>query len=156
MKQGSVYQTFLPNVFKMLFLSANQLPAGLITTDGQQQNVMVYTTSYQQVWSCILSPTLPSAAKIQRLIQLLCSERWELILYSPLVVAVMPFQHWEFMAACCELLCSFRKCAVKCKLAFSFSRSLVFNKFSSLDFEENFPSGNMRRKTCATLTKRQF
>lgn len=28
---------------------ANQLPAGLITTDGQQQNVMVYTTSYQQV-----------------------------------------------------------------------------------------------------------
>ncbi|NXU62643.1 NFYB factor, partial [Horornis vulcanius] len=27
----------------------NQLPAGLITTDGQQQNVMVYTTSYQQV-----------------------------------------------------------------------------------------------------------
>ncbi|KAK2102480.1 hypothetical protein P7K49_020147 [Saguinus oedipus] len=26
----------------------NQLPAGLITTDGQQQNVMVYTTSYQQ------------------------------------------------------------------------------------------------------------
>ncbi|XP_075456700.1 nuclear transcription factor Y subunit beta isoform X2 [Ascaphus truei] len=28
---------------------ANQLPAGLITTDGQQQNVMVYTTSYQQI-----------------------------------------------------------------------------------------------------------
>ncbi|XP_028633890.1 nuclear transcription factor Y subunit beta isoform X3 [Grammomys surdaster] len=28
----------------------NQLPAGLITADGQQQNVMVYTTSYQQVW----------------------------------------------------------------------------------------------------------
>ncbi|XP_074863868.1 nuclear transcription factor Y subunit beta isoform X2 [Carettochelys insculpta] len=27
----------------------NQLPAGLITTDGQQQNVMVYTTSYQQI-----------------------------------------------------------------------------------------------------------
>ncbi|KAM6321009.1 nuclear transcription factor Y subunit beta isoform 2-T2 [Aegotheles albertisi] len=27
----------------------NQLPAGLITTDGQQQNVMVYTTSYQQL-----------------------------------------------------------------------------------------------------------
>uniref|UniRef100_A0A452SPC9 Nuclear transcription factor Y subunit beta n=1 Tax=Ursus americanus TaxID=9643 RepID=A0A452SPC9_URSAM len=27
----------------------NQLPAGLITADGQQQNVMVYTTSYQQV-----------------------------------------------------------------------------------------------------------
>ncbi|XP_040200193.1 nuclear transcription factor Y subunit beta isoform X1 [Rana temporaria] len=26
-----------------------QLPAGLITTDGQQQNVMVYTTSYQQI-----------------------------------------------------------------------------------------------------------
>ncbi|EHA99504.1 Nuclear transcription factor Y subunit beta [Heterocephalus glaber] len=26
----------------------NQLPAGLITADGQQQNVMVYTTSYQQ------------------------------------------------------------------------------------------------------------
>ncbi|NWW35024.1 NFYB factor, partial [Panurus biarmicus] len=40
---------FLPNIFKMLALSANQLPAGLITTDGQQQNVMVYTTSYQQV-----------------------------------------------------------------------------------------------------------
>ena len=32
-----------------LRLSANQLPAGLITADGQQQNVMVYTTSYQQV-----------------------------------------------------------------------------------------------------------
>ncbi|KAG9329621.1 hypothetical protein JZ751_003456 [Albula glossodonta] len=32
----------------------NQLPAGIITADGQQQNVMVYTTSYQQVrahWS---------------------------------------------------------------------------------------------------------
>lgn len=29
---------------------ANQLPAGIITSDGQQQNVMVYTTSYQQVW----------------------------------------------------------------------------------------------------------
>jgi len=28
---------------------ANQLPAGIITTDGQQQNVMVYTTSYQQI-----------------------------------------------------------------------------------------------------------
>ncbi|XP_062851095.1 nuclear transcription factor Y, beta a isoform X2 [Trichomycterus rosablanca] len=28
---------------------ANQLPAGLITADGQQQNVMVYTTSYQQI-----------------------------------------------------------------------------------------------------------
>ncbi|KAG9490503.1 hypothetical protein GDO78_006050 [Eleutherodactylus coqui] len=28
---------------------AGQLPAGLITTDGQQQNVMVYTTSYQQI-----------------------------------------------------------------------------------------------------------
>ncbi|KAG5845203.1 hypothetical protein ANANG_G00136330 [Anguilla anguilla] len=27
----------------------NQLPAGIITTDGQQQNVMVYTTSYQQI-----------------------------------------------------------------------------------------------------------
>ncbi|KAF4800304.1 Nuclear transcription factor Y subunit beta [Turdus rufiventris] len=76
----------------------NQLPAGLITTDGQQQNVMVYTTSYQQL----------------------------------------------------------QKSEVECKLAFSYSRSLVFNKFSSHDFEENFPSGNMRRKTCATLTKRQF
>lgn len=30
-------------------LLANQLPAGLITADGQQQNVMVYTTSYQQI-----------------------------------------------------------------------------------------------------------
>lgn len=28
---------------------ANPLPAGIITADGQQQNVMVYTTSYQQV-----------------------------------------------------------------------------------------------------------
>ncbi|XP_043943770.1 nuclear transcription factor Y subunit beta [Protopterus annectens] len=28
---------------------ANPLQAGLITTDGQQQNVMVYTTSYQQI-----------------------------------------------------------------------------------------------------------
>uniref|UniRef100_A0A4W4EBU2 Nuclear transcription factor Y, beta a n=1 Tax=Electrophorus electricus TaxID=8005 RepID=A0A4W4EBU2_ELEEL len=27
----------------------NPLPAGLITADGQQQNVMVYTTSYQQI-----------------------------------------------------------------------------------------------------------
>uniref|UniRef100_A0A3P9IJU3 Nuclear transcription factor Y subunit beta n=1 Tax=Oryzias latipes TaxID=8090 RepID=A0A3P9IJU3_ORYLA len=27
----------------------NPLPAGIITADGQQQNVMVYTTSYQQV-----------------------------------------------------------------------------------------------------------
>ncbi|CAD7670859.1 unnamed protein product [Nyctereutes procyonoides] len=27
----------------------NQLPSGLITADGQQQNVMVYTTSYQQI-----------------------------------------------------------------------------------------------------------
>ncbi|KAL4660320.1 nuclear transcription factor Y subunit beta-like isoform X1 [Arapaima gigas] len=27
----------------------NQLPAGLITADGQAQNVMVYTTSYQQI-----------------------------------------------------------------------------------------------------------
>ncbi|XP_041425033.1 nuclear transcription factor Y subunit beta [Xenopus laevis] len=27
----------------------SQIPAGLITTDGQQQNVMVYTTSYQQI-----------------------------------------------------------------------------------------------------------
>ncbi|XP_030626168.1 nuclear transcription factor Y, beta a [Chanos chanos] len=27
----------------------NQLSTGLITTDGQQQNVMVYTTSYQQI-----------------------------------------------------------------------------------------------------------
>ncbi|TRY99715.1 hypothetical protein DNTS_025931, partial [Danionella cerebrum] len=26
----------------------NPLPAGIITADGQQQNVMVYTTSYQQ------------------------------------------------------------------------------------------------------------
>ncbi|XP_057179509.1 nuclear transcription factor Y, beta a isoform X1 [Triplophysa rosa] len=26
-----------------------QIPAGLITADGQQQNVMVYTTSYQQI-----------------------------------------------------------------------------------------------------------
>lgn len=91
---------FPPNVFKMLFLSANQLPAGLITTDGQQQNVMVYTTSYQQVWCCILSPTLPSAAKIQTLVQMLCSEKCKLILFSPLV-AVIPLQHWELMAACC-------------------------------------------------------
>ncbi|XP_035281659.1 nuclear transcription factor Y, beta b isoform X1 [Anguilla anguilla] len=30
-------------------VAANQLPAGIITTDGQQQNVMVYTTSYQQI-----------------------------------------------------------------------------------------------------------
>uniref|UniRef100_A0A671S8G7 Nuclear transcription factor Y subunit beta-like n=1 Tax=Sinocyclocheilus anshuiensis TaxID=1608454 RepID=A0A671S8G7_9TELE len=30
-------------------LTAGQLPAGLITADGQQQNVMVYTTSYQQI-----------------------------------------------------------------------------------------------------------
>ncbi|MGH0129460.1 UNVERIFIED_CONTAM: hypothetical protein FKN15_075538 [Acipenser sinensis] len=46
----------------------NQLPAGLITADGQQQNVMVYTTSYQQVkifkhsvtgiWSDLLKITL--------------------------------------------------------------------------------------------------
>ena len=38
-------------------LLANQLPAGLITADGQQQNVMVYTTSYQQVlyFLCILN-----------------------------------------------------------------------------------------------------
>lgn len=38
-------------------LLANQLPAGLITADGQQQNVMVYTTSYQQVeyLLCILN-----------------------------------------------------------------------------------------------------
>ncbi|XP_053572938.1 nuclear transcription factor Y subunit beta isoform X1 [Bombina bombina] len=28
---------------------AGQIPAGLIATDGQQQNVMVYTTSYQQI-----------------------------------------------------------------------------------------------------------
>ncbi|KAF4095207.1 nuclear transcription factor Y, beta b isoform X1 [Onychostoma macrolepis] len=28
---------------------ANPLPAGIITADGQQQNVMVYTTSYQQI-----------------------------------------------------------------------------------------------------------
>ncbi|XP_054656945.1 nuclear transcription factor Y, beta a isoform X1 [Dunckerocampus dactyliophorus] len=27
----------------------NPLPAGIITADGQQQNVMVYTTSYQQI-----------------------------------------------------------------------------------------------------------
>ena len=27
----------------------NQLPAGLITADGQQQNVMVYTTSSQRI-----------------------------------------------------------------------------------------------------------
>uniref|UniRef100_A0A7N6A1M6 Transcription factor CBF/NF-Y/archaeal histone domain-containing protein n=1 Tax=Anabas testudineus TaxID=64144 RepID=A0A7N6A1M6_ANATE len=27
----------------------NAVPAGLITADGQQQNVMVYTTSYQQI-----------------------------------------------------------------------------------------------------------
>uniref|UniRef100_A0A674F3T3 Nuclear transcription factor Y subunit beta-like n=1 Tax=Salmo trutta TaxID=8032 RepID=A0A674F3T3_SALTR len=27
----------------------NQLPSGIITADGQQQNVMVYTTSYQQI-----------------------------------------------------------------------------------------------------------
>lgn len=27
----------------------NQIPAGIITADGQQQNVMVYTTSYQQI-----------------------------------------------------------------------------------------------------------
>ncbi|XP_035003639.1 nuclear transcription factor Y, beta a isoform X1 [Hippoglossus stenolepis] len=29
--------------------NANPLPAGIITADGQQQNVMVYTTSYQQI-----------------------------------------------------------------------------------------------------------
>ncbi|PKU37563.1 hypothetical protein llap_12131 [Limosa lapponica baueri] len=34
---------------------SNQLPAGLITTDGQQQNVMVYTTSYQQVLSLVFN-----------------------------------------------------------------------------------------------------
>ncbi|XP_077450618.1 nuclear transcription factor Y, beta a [Stigmatopora argus] len=28
---------------------ASTLPAGIITADGQQQNVMVYTTSYQQI-----------------------------------------------------------------------------------------------------------
>uniref|UniRef100_A0A674F2Y8 Nuclear transcription factor Y subunit beta-like n=1 Tax=Salmo trutta TaxID=8032 RepID=A0A674F2Y8_SALTR len=28
---------------------SNQLPSGIITADGQQQNVMVYTTSYQQI-----------------------------------------------------------------------------------------------------------
>ncbi|XP_061662135.1 nuclear transcription factor Y subunit beta-like isoform X1 [Syngnathoides biaculeatus] len=28
---------------------ANPLPAGIITADGQQQNVMVYTTSYSQI-----------------------------------------------------------------------------------------------------------
>ena len=33
--------------------SANPLPAGIITADGQQQNVMVYTTSYQQVESLL-------------------------------------------------------------------------------------------------------
>uniref|UniRef100_A0AAY4B1P6 Nuclear transcription factor Y, beta b n=1 Tax=Denticeps clupeoides TaxID=299321 RepID=A0AAY4B1P6_9TELE len=33
---------------------ANQLPTGIITADGQQQNVMVYTTSYQQVATIIL------------------------------------------------------------------------------------------------------
>uniref|UniRef100_A0A673NGI3 Nuclear transcription factor Y subunit beta n=1 Tax=Sinocyclocheilus rhinocerous TaxID=307959 RepID=A0A673NGI3_9TELE len=35
--------------FKNLMQSKNTLPAGLITADGQQQNVMVYTTSYQQI-----------------------------------------------------------------------------------------------------------
>lgn len=34
---------------RCVYFTAGQLPAGLITTDGQQQNVMVYTTSYQQV-----------------------------------------------------------------------------------------------------------
>ncbi|KAG9334956.1 hypothetical protein JZ751_006279 [Albula glossodonta] len=33
----------------------NQLPAGIITADGQQQNVMVYTTSYQQVRAQLVS-----------------------------------------------------------------------------------------------------
>ncbi|XP_062300126.1 nuclear transcription factor Y, beta a isoform X1 [Scomber scombrus] len=28
---------------------SNAMPAGIITADGQQQNVMVYTTSYQQI-----------------------------------------------------------------------------------------------------------
>ncbi|KAK5849330.1 hypothetical protein PBY51_008980 [Eleginops maclovinus] len=28
---------------------SNPMPAGIITADGQQQNVMVYTTSYQQI-----------------------------------------------------------------------------------------------------------
>uniref|UniRef100_A0A673Y2V0 Nuclear transcription factor Y subunit beta n=1 Tax=Salmo trutta TaxID=8032 RepID=A0A673Y2V0_SALTR len=32
-----------------LVCMTNQLPAGIITADGQQQNVMVYTTSYQQI-----------------------------------------------------------------------------------------------------------
>uniref|UniRef100_A0A8C4ZSC5 Nuclear transcription factor Y subunit beta n=1 Tax=Gadus morhua TaxID=8049 RepID=A0A8C4ZSC5_GADMO len=30
-------------------INANPLPAGIITADGQQQNVMVYTTAYQQI-----------------------------------------------------------------------------------------------------------
>lgn len=38
--------------------SANPLPAGIITADGQQQNVMVYTTSYQQVQYPAASPVL--------------------------------------------------------------------------------------------------
>lgn len=32
-----------------IIISASQLPTGIITADGQQQNVMVYTTSYQGV-----------------------------------------------------------------------------------------------------------
>lgn len=43
---------------KYFSFSANPLPAGIITADGQQQNVMVYTTSYQQVrkLACSLRP----------------------------------------------------------------------------------------------------
>lgn len=43
---------------KYFSFSANPLPAGIITADGQQQNVMVYTTSYQQVrmLTCSLCP----------------------------------------------------------------------------------------------------
>uniref|UniRef100_A0A674MHQ5 Nuclear transcription factor Y subunit beta n=1 Tax=Takifugu rubripes TaxID=31033 RepID=A0A674MHQ5_TAKRU len=38
---------------------ANPLPAGIITADGQQQNVMVYTTSYQQVPQGLIYGLIP-------------------------------------------------------------------------------------------------
>ncbi|KAI3366992.1 hypothetical protein L3Q82_009625 [Scortum barcoo] len=50
----------------------NPLPAGIITADGQQQNVMVYTTSYQQEGSIISyqsSPGLPNLCSVLPFLQ---------------------------------------------------------------------------------------
>ncbi|ROL52578.1 Nuclear transcription factor Y subunit beta [Anabarilius grahami] len=85
-----------------------QLPAGLITADGQQQNVMVYTTSYQQVNSWRSADTILMTEEQARIYLVACPvSRQTCLLLCKVFRSVledqeMPGYQSRNKSACCQ------------------------------------------------------